>query len=37
MMVLIERVWLAVRPVDMRMGGDGLSRIVQEALGGDSG
>ena len=28
-----EQVWLAVEPVDMRLGIDGLSLLVQEALG----
>jgi transposase len=28
-----EQIWLAVMPVDMRRGIDGLSMIVQEALG----
>ena len=29
------RVWLAAGPTDMRRGFDGLSRLVQEVLGGD--
>ena len=28
-----EQVWLAIEPVDMRLGIDGLSLLVQEALG----
>ena len=28
-----EQVWLAIQPVDMRLGIDGLSLLVQEALG----
>ena len=28
-----RQVWLAVEPVDMRLGIDGLSLLVQEALG----
>ena len=28
-----EQVWLAIQPVDMRLGIDGLSLRVQEALG----
>ncbi|MGZ3255078.1 MAG: IS66 family insertion sequence element accessory protein TnpB [Burkholderiaceae bacterium] len=28
-----ENIWLAVAPVDMRRGIDGLSAIVQQALG----
>ena len=28
-----HQVWLAVEPVDMRLGIDGLSLLVQEALG----
>lgn len=28
-----EEIWLAVEPVDMRLGADGLSARVQEALG----
>lgn len=28
-----QQVWLAVEPVDMRLGIDGLSRVVQESLG----
>ncbi len=28
-----EQVWLAIQPVDMRLGMDGLSLLVQEALG----
>ena len=27
-----QSVWLAIQPVDMRLGIDGLSRIVQDAL-----
>lgn len=32
-MIRPEQVWLAVEPVDMRMGIDGLSLKIQEALG----
>lgn len=32
-MLQVKQVWLAVEPVDMRLGIDGLSRLVQEALG----
>ena len=28
-----QQVWLAIQPVDMRLGIDGLSLLVQEALG----
>ena len=28
-----EQVWLAIQPVDMRLGIDGLSLLVQETLG----
>lgn len=28
-----EQIWLAIQPVDMRLGIDGLSLLVQEALG----
>ena len=34
MMPQPEQVWLAIEPVDMRLGIDGLSLLVQEALGG---
>lgn len=30
-----ERLWVAVAPVDMRLGADGLSRYVQRVLGAD--
>ena len=33
MMLQPEQVWLAIEPVDMRLGIDGLSLLVQEALG----
>ena len=33
MMLQAEQVWLAVEPVDTRLGIDGLSLLVQEALG----
>jgi transposase len=33
MMLQPEQVWLATEPVDMRLGIDGLSLLVQEALG----
>ena len=33
MMLQPEQVWLASEPVDMRLGIDGLSLLVQEALG----
>jgi transposase len=33
MMLQPEQVWLAIEPVDMRLGVDGLSLLVQEALG----
>ena len=33
MMQQPEQVWLAIEPVDMRLGIDGLSLLVQEALG----
>lgn len=33
MMPTVEQVWLAVEPIDMRAGIDGLSRKIQEALG----
>ena len=32
-MIRPEQVWLAVEPVDMRMGIDGLSLKIQQALG----
>jgi len=32
-MIRAEQVWLAVEPVDMRLGIDGLSLKVQQALG----
>jgi transposase len=32
-MLTVDHVWLAVEAVDMRLGIDGLSRLVQEALG----
>ncbi|MCB1933973.1 MAG: IS66 family insertion sequence element accessory protein TnpB [Candidatus Accumulibacter sp.] len=32
-MISPEQVWLAVEPVDMRRGIDGLSQLVQQALG----
>lgn len=32
-MIRAEQVWLAVEPVDMRMGIDGLSLLVQRSLG----
>lgn len=32
-MIQPDQVWLAVEPVDMRQGIDGLSLIIQEALG----
>ena len=32
-MIQPEQVWLAVEPVDMRMGIDGLSLQIQQALG----
>ena len=33
MMLQPEQVWLAIEPVDMRLGIDGLSLLVQETLG----
>ena len=33
MMLQPQQVWLAIQPVDMRLGIDGLSLLVQEALG----
>ena len=33
MMLQPEQVWLAIEPVDIRLGIDGLSLLVQEALG----
>ena len=33
----IAQVWLAVEPVDMRLGADGLSRLIQQSLGGSPG
>lgn len=33
MMLQPEHVWLAIEPVDMRLGIDGLSLLVQESLG----
>ena len=32
-MLALQQVWLAVDPVDMRLGMDGLARLVQSALG----